>query len=61
MIHIVYQSRMEGEIVIAKFSDLQQAEAYMQTIKETRPRAFPYHSIKIIEWNWADSGIEEGA
>ena len=59
MIHIVYQSRIEGEIVVAKFSELSEAEAYMQNIKEKRPKAFPHHSIRVVEWNWVDSGIEQ--
>lgn len=65
MIHIVYNSRIEGEIVVAKFKELAEATEYMEKIKNTSPKVFPYHSILIIEddaneWKWADSGIEEG-
>lgn len=64
MIHIVYNSRIEGEIIVAKFKELAEATEYMENIKNTRPKAFPHHSMLIVEddaneWKWVDSGIEQ--
>ena len=42
---IEYEPRVEDPVIIRKFESLQEAEAYMEIIKEKRPRASAFHKI----------------
>ena len=44
MYEIVYQPRMEDPVVVARFNSKEEAEAYMEVIKQKRPVAAPHHS-----------------
>lgn len=46
MYEIIYQPRAEDPVVIGKFNTKEEAEAYMEEIKQKRPKAAPYHSIQ---------------
>ena len=39
MYEIIYQPRAEDPVVIRKFNTKEEAEAYMEEIKEKRPKA----------------------
>jgi hypothetical protein len=66
LIQIVYHPRVEDTVVVATFSDIEEAQEYMAEIKATNPKAAKHHELVIseittqTEWLWADSGIEQG-
>tara|TARA_B100000886_G_C20150356_1_gene377762 strand:+ start:300 stop:572 length:273 start_codon:yes stop_codon:yes gene_type:complete len=46
MFEIVYIPRIHDETVVARFKTRSEAEAYMETIKEKSPKAYPHHYIQ---------------
>ena len=66
LIQIVYHPRVEDTVVVATFSDIEEAQEYMAEIKATNPKAAKNHELVIseittqTEWLWSDSGIEQG-
>jgi hypothetical protein len=66
LIQIVYHPRVEDTVVVATFSDIEEAQEYMAEIKATNPKAAKHHELVIseittqTEWLWSDSGIEQG-
>ena len=46
MYEIVYEPRAEDPVVVARLNTKEEAEAYLEEIKETRPKAAPFHTIK---------------
>jgi hypothetical protein len=56
---IIYTPRVQDEVVVAKFSTLEEATNYMELIKKEKPQAVKYHRIEEIkDWPFQDSGIE---
>ena len=49
MFVIEYEPRIEDPVVVATFKTLSEAEAYLETIKDEKPKAAPYHTIVAIE------------
>tara|TARA_A100001035_G_C27405127_1_gene330351 strand:+ start:155 stop:331 length:177 start_codon:yes stop_codon:yes gene_type:complete len=49
MFAIEYEPRIEDPVIIAKFTTLNEAEAYMEVIKDKSPKAAAYHTIVAIE------------
>tara|TARA_B100000963_G_C22612815_1_gene665759 strand:+ start:1914 stop:2090 length:177 start_codon:yes stop_codon:yes gene_type:complete len=49
MFAIEYEPRIEDPVVVATFNTLSEAEAYMEVIKQKRPRAATFHTIVAIE------------
>jgi hypothetical protein len=47
--NIVYEPRVEDPVTIAKLETRKEAEEYMEMIKNTKPRVFPFH--KVVEVN----------
>jgi len=47
--NIVYELRVEDPVTIAKLETRKEAEEYMEMIKNTKPRVFPFH--KVVEVN----------
>ena len=43
---VYYEPRMDDPEVVAKFETQEEAKSYLNTIKENRPKAAPYHFIK---------------
>jgi len=66
LIQIVYHPHVEDTVVVATFSDIEEAQEYMAEIKATNPKAAKHHELVIseittqTEWLWSDSGIEQG-
>ena len=66
LIQIVYHPRVEDPVVVASFSNIEEAQEYMAEIKATNPKAAKHHELIIseittqTEWLWSDSGIEQG-
>ena len=46
---IEYEPRVEDPVIIRKFESLEEAEAYMEIIKEKRPRASTFHKIITLD------------
>ena len=46
---IEYEPRVEDPVIIRKFESLEEAEAYMEIIKEKRPRASAFHKIITLD------------
>ncbi len=46
MFQIIYIPRIHDEVAVAQFATKNEAEAYMELIKEKRPKAYPHHYIK---------------
>lgn len=46
MFQIIYIPRIHDEVAVAQFATKDEAEAYMELIKEKRPKAYPHHYIK---------------
>lgn len=49
MFNIVYEPRVEDPVAVAQFNTRKEAEEYMEMIKNTKPRVFPFH--KVVEVN----------
>ena len=58
MVKIMYQPRIEDEVVIAEFSTREQAEQEMARIEKNNPKAFPYHYIKEDVEHGGPKGLE---
>jgi hypothetical protein len=46
MFEIIYIPRIHDEVTVAQFTLKEEAEEYMEVIKEKRPKAYPHHYIK---------------
>lgn len=44
---IVYEPRIEDPVVVAEFIAQAEAEAYMQELKDKRPRTYKYTTIVV--------------
>ena len=51
MFEIEYEPRVQDPVVVARFKTLEEAEAYMETIKEKRPKAYPHHYIQEVPYS----------
>ena len=49
MFAIEYEPRIEDPVVVATFQTLSEAEAYLEVIKNKRPKAAAHHTIVAIE------------
>ena len=49
MFEIEYEPRVQDPVVVARFKTLEEAEAYMEVIKEKNPKAAAYHKIIVDE------------
>ena len=59
---IVYTPRVQSEVIVATFETLEEATDHLETIKQTRPKAYRHHRIEEVkeqEWLGQDSGIED--
>ena len=45
MFEVIYIPRIHDEVAVAQFTSKEEAEAYMEVIKEKRPKAYPHHYI----------------
>jgi len=43
---IEYEPRIQDPVVVARFDTLEEAEAYMEVIKDKNPKAAAHHKIK---------------
>ena len=50
MFEIIYIPRIHDEVTVARFKTRSEAEAYMETIKEKRPKAYPHHYIQAVSY-----------
>tara|TARA_A100001011_G_scaffold65106_1_gene66008 strand:- start:249 stop:497 length:249 start_codon:yes stop_codon:yes gene_type:complete len=46
MFEVIYIPRIHDEVAVARFKTRSEAEAYMEIIKEKRPKAYPHHYIQ---------------
>jgi hypothetical protein len=46
MFKVIYIPRVDDEVAVAQFTSKEEAEEYMEVIKEKRPKAYPHHYIK---------------
>lgn len=66
LVQIIYYPRVEDPVIVASFSNIEEAQEYMAEIKASNPKAAKYHELVIseittqTEWLWADSGVEQG-
>ena len=60
MFQIIYIPRIHDEVAVAQFATKDEAEAYMELIKEKRPKAYPHHYIKENKEYPVDSSITKG-
>lgn len=51
MFEIIYIPRIHDEVAVARFKTRSEAEAYMEIIKEKRPKAYPHHYIQEIQYS----------
>jgi len=58
MYEIVYQPRAEDPVAVARFNSKEEAEAYMEVIKQKRPKAAPHHSIQEVKEHGGPKGLE---
>ena len=49
MFAIEYEPRIEDPVVVATFQTLSEAEAYLEVIKNKRPKAAAHHKIIVDE------------
>tara|TARA_B100000424_G_C22822412_1_gene439857 strand:+ start:644 stop:820 length:177 start_codon:yes stop_codon:yes gene_type:complete len=49
MFAIEYEPRIQDPVVVATFDTLSEAEAYMQILKDQKPKAAAYHTIVAVE------------
>ena len=58
MIEIMYEPRMDDEVCVARFNTMEEAEAYMEVIKEKNPKAHAHHRIKENIEHGGPKGLE---
>lgn len=46
MFQVIYIPRVEDEVIVAEFYTIEEANDYMKTIKEKKPKAYPHHYIR---------------